>query len=90
MEVEYTVGYNDKKKQETASVSDFLYSELFYKQDWNSFSSRVYLEEQPKIVCEMAGRLIEKLIEKKILNLEDLKYISQCDWGKEDSLKLKE
>lgn len=92
MEVTYeTTDYKGNPKEESASISDFLYSELLYKEDWNSFSSRVPLEEQPKVVCGMAGRLIEKLIEKNVLNLEDLKYISQCDWGrKADSLKLKE
>ncbi len=76
MEVEYeTVNYKGNVEKETARVADFLYNELLYNERYNSISKeKVHLEEQPKVVCEALGRLVSVLLDKNILNLEDLKY----------------
>ena len=90
MDVEYTtVGCNGEEKQEIESVSNFLVEELFNEKRWNcNFLLR--LEDQPKRVLETLGRLIERLLEKNVFNLDDLKYIAECNWGrKANSLQLK-
>lgn len=90
MEIEYTTtDYSNKEKQEVQSVAQFLYEELFFEEHYNN-TERVRLEDQPKKICEALGRLVEKLLDKGIFNLEDLRDISGCNWGrKADSLKLK-
>ena len=91
MEVEYTItNYREEECQETQRVAEFLYDELFFQEKYNSIGKeKIHLEYQPKVVCEALGRLVERLLEKNVLNLEDLKYIANCDWGrKADSLKL--
>lgn len=92
MEVEYeTVRYRGDVEKETARIADYLYNTLLYKDRYNSISKeKVHLEEQPKVVCEALGRLVSVLLDKNILNLDDLKYIADVSWGREgDSLKLK-
>jgi hypothetical protein len=92
MEVEYKgTDYKGNPRQETQRVAEFLYDEILYAiRDWNSSREKIRLEDQPKLVIEAMGRLVEKLLEKNVLNLDDLKYISQCDYGmKADSLVLK-
>jgi hypothetical protein len=93
VEIEYkTTNYRDDKEvTETQSVASFLYDELLYQEKYDSLSKeKIRLEDQPKVVCEALGRLVERLLDKNVLNLEDLKHISQCDWGrKADSLALK-
>lgn len=90
MELEYEGSdYKGNSRQETQSVASFLYDELLYKERYNS-RERVHLEEQPKVVLEAMGRMVEILLDKGIFNLEDLKKIAYCGWGrKSDSLKLK-
>lgn len=92
MEVEYTTtNYrDDKDKQETQRIAEFLYNEILYKEGRGLFRDKVHLEEQPKVVCEAMGRMISVLLDKGVLNLEDLKFIADCRWGRtSDSLKLK-
>lgn len=92
MEVEYTCSdYNGNSKQETQSIVDFLHDEILCTERYDSLGrDKVHLEEQPKKVLQVIGRLIEKLLDKNVLNLDDLKYISDCSWGKKcDTLALK-
>ena len=93
MEIEYTStdNYKNEPRQTTEQVAEFLYNEILFTERYNSCSKeKVRLEDQPKLVCQAIGRLVEKLLDKDVLNLEDFKYISGCDWGsRADSLKLK-
>lgn len=36
------------------------------------------LERQPKAVCSLVSRLLEKMISKGMLNHDDIQYIVQC------------
>lgn len=91
MEVEYTTrDYNGKDRQETESIERFLYGEILYTETYSGDKERIRLEDQPKVVCEALGRLVEKLLDKGIFDLEDLKYIADANYGsKADSLQLK-
>lgn len=83
--VEYTKtsGFREPY-QVTDSIESYLYDEILCEHD-------VRLEDQPRKVTECIGRLIEKLLEKSVFNLDDLKYIADSRYGaKTDSLKLVE
>lgn len=90
MEVEYKGSdYKGKERIETQSVSAFLHSEILYHESYSGDRERIRLEDQPQQVLEAMGRLVERLLEKNVLNLDDLKHISGCNWGrKADSLAL--
>lgn len=91
MEVTYQ-GSNWKGEpiRENQSLVQFVYEEVLFKDNYRCDREKIILENQPKAVAEALGRLVEVLIKKNVLNLEDLKYITQCDWGcKADSLALK-
>lgn len=92
MEIEYEgTDFKGNARQETQSVASFLYDEILHTENHRSISKeRIRLEDQPQKVLEAMGRLVEKLLDKGIFNLEDLKFIADCGWGrKSDSLKLK-
>lgn len=92
MYIEYTgTDYKGNDRQEEYSVPDFLYREILYTETWHGDTRKIPLEDQPKVVCEAIGRLIERLVEKGVFNLEDFKYVTKVDWGKKaDTLKFKE
>lgn len=83
--------YKGKTTTETQNIASFLYDEILHTESYRSSSKeRIHLEEQPRKVIEAMGRMVEILLDKGILNLEDLKTIADCGWGrKADSLKLK-
>jgi hypothetical protein len=85
MEIEYNlVNYKGNVEKETSRIGDYLYNAILYKEE------KIRLEDQPKVVCEALGRLVERLLDKNVLNLDDFKYIADCGWDREsDSLKLK-
>lgn len=93
MEVEYTTtAYTGNgERQETESVSDFLYNTLLFEEEtYHRSGGKIRLENQPKVVCDALGRLVERLLDKNVLNLDDLKYISDIGYGKKaDTLQLK-
>ena len=85
----HTYTYNDKETTQTDSIAEFLYDEILYKESYRSDKEKIRLEDQPKMVLEAMGRLISILLDKGVLDLENLKEISECNWGrKADSLKL--
>ncbi len=86
MDVEYDkVTWKGEVGKERDSIQRFMYDSILYDSD----EKRVFLENQPKVVCEALGRLVEILIKRGVLDLQDLKDISGCDWGsKAASLKL--
>lgn len=89
--VEYKkLDWQSKESVENQSVADFLYDEILWTETSYGDDRKIPLEEQPKVVCEAIGRLVERLLEKGVFNLEDLKYVSKCDWGrKADTLQIK-
>ena len=91
MEVEYDgVTFRGEVAKQTQSVARFLYEEVLYKENYHGGTERIRLEDQPRQVVEALGRLVERLVEKNILDLNDLKYIAGSSWGrKADSLAFK-
>jgi hypothetical protein len=87
LDVEYErISWKGNAEKESNSISSFLYDELLIDSD----ERKIYLERQPTIVVEALGRLVSILLDKGVLNLDDLKKISGCDWGrKAESLVLK-
>jgi hypothetical protein len=88
MHVEYKdVGWSGKQEVRTKSVSEFITGEVLYDDE-----NKHILERQAEKVCSAMGRLVEKLLEKGVFNLDDLKHIVDCSsYGlKADTLKLKE
>lgn len=49
---------------------------------------KVRLEAQPELVLAALSRLVDRLLDKNILNLDDLHYIADTGWSMKD-LKLK-
>ena len=90
MEVQYKkIGWKGEERLETESLQQFVYNTLLYREKYSGSDEKIRLEDQPKVVCEAIGRLIERLLEKNILDLGDLKYIVEADWGlKASSLML--
>lgn len=86
MEVQYKSYRYNKERLNTESISDFLYGQLLFQGD---HGDKIRLEDQPQKVCEALGRLVSKLVDKNILNLQDLKDIAQCSYGVEDTLEFK-
>jgi hypothetical protein len=75
-----------KEEIESESVEVFLYKEILKNDD-------VRLEEQPKAVCLAIGRLVDRLMEKGLLNLEDLQEIVTTGYQyyrRDLTIKLKE
>jgi len=91
VEIQYeSVSYKGNVDIETQSIARFLYDELLYEERYNSLSKdKIRLEDQPGKVLEAMGRMVELLLDKGIFNLDDLKKIADCGWGrKSDSLQL--
>ena len=91
MEVEYDgVTFRGEVQKEAQSIATFFYDEILYKESYRGDREKIRLEDQPQLVVEAMGRLVERLLEKNILDLNDLKYIAGSNWGrKSDSLALK-
>jgi hypothetical protein len=91
MDVTYEAfDYKGNPKQETQQITEFLYDELLFSDSRGLDRDKIRLEDQPKQVCQALGRLVEILIKKNVLDLEDLKTIADCGWGrKSDSLAIK-
>lgn len=93
MEVQYEqVNWKGNTEIETVDIPKLLYDEILNKEDYRGDKEKIRLEHQPQAVLDAMGRLVSVLMDKNVLNLEDLKYIADCRWGgrKADSLKLKE
>lgn len=87
MEVTYdSIDYKCNPKQETQQITEFLYDKLLFTD--GHWADKIRLEDQPKVVCQALGRLVEILIKKNILDLDDLKTIADCSYGY-DSLAIK-
>jgi hypothetical protein len=91
VEVEYDdVNFKGDVNKETQSIARFLYDDILYKENYHGYREKIRLEDQPQLVVEAMGRLVERLLDKNILDLNDLKYIAGSNWGrKSDSLTLK-
>jgi len=91
VEVEYDdVTFRGEVQKETRSIASFFCDEILYKENYHSDREKIRLEDQPREVVEAMGRLVERLLDKNILDLNDLKYITGSNWGrKSDSLALK-
>jgi hypothetical protein len=91
MEVTYeSSDFRGNPTQESKLIGDFIYNEVLFHDDYHGDTKKVILEEQAKAVCFAMGRMVEILIKKNVLGLEDLKHITGCDWGrKADSLAIK-
>ncbi len=89
MEVTYdSVDYRGNIKQETKRITEFLYDELLFTDGRGLGKDKIRLEDQPQKVCQALGRLVEILIKKNVLELEDLKTIADCSYNY-DSLAIK-
>jgi hypothetical protein len=88
VEVQYTSHRYGKESVETESISSFLNDQILYKEDYHCSREKVRLEAQPELVCAALGRLVDILLDKGILNLEDLHRIADTGWSMKD-LKLK-
>ena len=62
------------------SVESYLVDNLLRR------GNRVCLEEQPKVVLEALGRFVNILLNKGLLNVEDLKQIAETSWQDKDSM----
>ena len=91
MEVEYDgTNFRGEVRKESQSIARFFYDEVLYKENYRADREKVRLEDQPQLVVEALGRLVERLMEKNILDLNDLKYITGLNWGrKADTLAIK-
>lgn len=91
MDVEYDdVNFRGDVERETRSVARFLYDEILYKENYRGDGEKIRLEDQPQQVVEALGRLVERLLEKNIFDVNDLKYIAGSSYGrKSDTLALK-
>lgn len=88
MEVEYKSYRYGKESVEVESVQAFLHDQILYKEEYSGGRERVRLEAQPELVCAALGRLVNRLLDKGVLNLEDLHFIADTGWSMKD-LKLK-
>lgn len=91
MEIEYTgISYYDgKEKLVTESIEDFLYDKILNEEAYSG-TRKVRLEDQPQVVCKALGRLVNRLLEKKLLDLEDLHWIAGTQWERSlETAKLK-
>lgn len=88
MEVQYTDYKYGKERVETESISSFLYDQILHKEDYHCSREKVRLEAQPELVCAVLGRLVDILLDKGILGLDDLHKIADTGWSMQD-LKLK-
>jgi len=86
MQVEYT-NYSYSKERLVESIGAFLYDQLLHEYSYSGDRDKVRLENQPELVCMALGRLVSILLDKNILNLEDLHSIA--DTGSMKDLKLK-
>lgn len=60
-------------KKKVQSIPQFAIEQTLFKEHYNSFyPERIQLEDQPTKIVDMVGRLMEKLIEKGIMNTQDL------------------
>lgn len=84
MEVEYTSYKYGKEHLETESISSFLYDQILHKEDYHCSREKVRLEAQPELVLAALSRLVDRLLDKNILNLEDLHYIADTGWHMKD------
>lgn len=74
---------NDERRKDR--IEQFVEETLLYTED----RDKIRLEDQPEVVCEAMGRLMEVLIKKNILDLSDVKYICRLHWGpKADTLQI--
>lgn len=92
MEVQYEqVNWKGNTEIETVDIPKLLYDEILNKENYRGDKERIRLEDQPQAVLEAMGRLVSVLMDKNILNLDDLKYIADCRWSgrKSDTLALK-
>jgi hypothetical protein len=92
VEVEYddTNNFKGEVRRETQTIASFLYDEILYKENYHCDREKIRLEDQPQLMVEALGRLVERLLDKNILDLNDLKYIAGSNWGrKANSLALK-
>lgn len=92
MEIEYPEksAYTDKVSVVTLSIEDFLYEKILKEETWSGGTRTVRLEDQPQVVCKALGRLVNRLLEKNILDLEDLHWIAGTQWDRiSDIAKLK-
>jgi hypothetical protein len=83
LDIQYTTKcsrYYSPEETVTESIEEFIYNSLI--KDDNE-----RLENQPKLVCKALGRLIDRLVQKGVLDLEDLKEIS---YTCRDNLEIKE
>lgn len=76
MEIELPDWSYDKERIVTQSIAEFLYNRILYQETYNRGNEKIRLEEQPRLVCEALGRLVDKLLDKNVLNLEDLHDIA--------------
>ena len=84
------ISWKGETTLETNSIEQFIYEEILFTDSYRCDKQKVPLEDQPKRVCAAISRLVEILIKKNVLNLEDLKVITDCTWGrKADSLAIK-
>ena len=91
MEVEYDgTNFRGEVRKESQSIARFFHEEVLYKENYRADREKVRLEDQPQLVVEALGRLVERLMEKNVLDLNDLKYITGLNWGrKADTLAIK-
>jgi len=91
VQVEYDGrSFKGEPQKQSQTIAQFLYDEILFQENYHCDQEKIRLEDQPRQVVEAMGRLVERLIEKNILDLNDLKYIAGSKWGrKSDSLALK-
>ena len=91
MEVEYDhINFKGEVEKDTQLIAAFLYDEILYKENYRGDKEKIRLEDQPQLIVEAMGRMVERLLDKNVLDLNDLKYIAGSNWGrKSESLVLK-
>lgn len=56
----------------TKSIEDFVADHIFCENQFATFAKSKRLEDQPYEVCKAFGKLINLLMEKNVINLNDL------------------
>lgn len=100
LEINYTkYDFNGKPRTETSSIEEIVLDQIFleqilYKEDYGRLSiiskNRVNLENQPSEVCKAFGRLLNVLLDKGIINLDNLHEIMDSESGLRNSAVLKQ
>jgi hypothetical protein len=89
MQITYEIKrYNEKTETYTESVDDFTIAQLLYHSTHWGDRARIHLEQQPEVVCKAMGRLLNLLLEKDLITLQEFHDVVDTEYHLRDITKL--